>query len=336
MDNDSFLTSDFLDMDSDNDIVSSNDDESRVLFGLGNDKTPAAKQPEPVASEDFIDEDEEEDEDDIVPVSAEEHQSSPRQQQKHNMGSFKNRMNHRSNTSRRPQPQPEPEPDDVDDDEDIAYEEENDQTVEPIVSFDEYKDDDDVVPVEESPIEHDSGNDNHASKGVEFELIRKIIAAFTYCTDFTKDKINMTYSFMAAMSAMKKLTFNANDNSTNEIKIAAIIKTAIDLDDDVRTSVHNLIEAKNMDDSDRAFFLVGLSDRKKLDDIHIIMRTFSLVKNTDLPQDESFNNLAKMVDTNIKMKFIPNNKAVEMVDTIDKLLQKTKDISGDSDDSKAD
>ena len=333
MANDSFLTDDFLDMGSDNDnsIMSSDDDESRVLFGLDKATAPAAKQSKPTVDEDFIDDDEGEDEiDDIVPVNDEEEPSKPQQKRR----SFKNRMSHhqlhRSNTSRRPQPDP-------GDAGDIIYDEDDDDSkVEPIVSVDDYKDDDEVVPVEESEIDRSPSSTGSVSSGVDFELIRKIISAFTYCTGFTEDQLSMTYSFMAAMSAMKKMTFNANDKSDDEIKIAAIIKTAIDLDDGVRTSVHNLIEAKNMDDSDRAFFLVGLDDRKKLDDIHIIMRTFSLVKNTDLPQNESFNSLAKMVDGNIKRKFITNNKAVEMVNTIDGLLQKTKDIAGDSDDSKAD
>lgn len=164
---------------------------------------------------------------------------------------------------------------------------------------------------------------------VDFNLVRKIIYAFNFYSHLSNSEVSTTYKFMVAICRFKHIDFHANKDDDDDTKTAAVIKAAIDLNSDVRDSVHNLIMASEMDDSDRAYFLIGLNDRSKLENINLILRLFAITANKNLPNDLSFPDTARLIDKSIKKLNTKNKNVVKMAKTIDGLLQKTRDIGDD-------
>ena len=307
--------------------------------------------PDEDSDEDTIDED-----DEIIPVSSSEppeEEPEPEPKPSHRR-SFRDRLGH---GHRQPVAEPEPEiadsPPETDEDygdeivDDGASEEEADDDIVDVNGNADDLDIDEVDPIitptqnepEEKVSDREVGRDdgspamrNRAAvskSDVDFNLVRKIIYAFNFYSHLSNSEVSTTYKFMVAICRFKHIDFHANKDDDDDTKTAAVIKAAIDLNSDVRDSVHNLIMASEMDDSDRAYFLIGLNDRSKLENINLILRLFAITVNKNLPNDLSFPDTARLIDKSIKKLNTKNKNVVKMAKTIDGLLQKTRDIGDD-------
>ena len=299
--------------------------------------------------EDTIDED-----DEIIPVpSSEPPEEKPEPQQAHRR-SLRDKLE-RGHRTPVEEPEPEvadsrPETDEDYDDEivdDGPSEEEADDDIVDVNGNTDDLDIDEVDPIitptqnepEEKVSDREVGRDDGSpamrnrtavsKSDVDFNLVRKIIYAFNFYSHLSNSEVSTTYKFMVAICRFKHIDFHANKDDDDDTKTAAVIKAAIDLNSDVRDSVHNLIMASEMDDSDRAYFLIGLNDRSKLENINLILRLFAITVNKNLPNDLSFPDTARLIDKSIKKLNTKNKNVVKMAKTIDGLLQKTRDIGDD-------
>lgn len=300
--------------------------------------------PDEDSDEDTIDED-----DEIIPVSSSEpHEEEPEPEPPHRR-SFRDRLGHGHRT---PVAEPEPEvadsPPETDEDyddemvDDGASEEEadddivdvngNDDEVDPIITPTQNEPEEKVSDRE---VDRNAGSPAMRSRtavsksDVDFNLVRKIIYAFNFYSHLSNSEVSTTYKFMVSICRFKHIDFHANKDDDDDTKTAAVIKAAIDLNGDVRDSVHNLIMASEMDDSDRAYFLIGLNDKSKLENINLILRMFAITDNKSLPEDLSFPDTARLIDKSIKKLNTSKKNVVKMAKTIDGLLQKTRDIGDD-------
>lgn len=300
--------------------------------------------PDEDSDEGTLDED-----DEIIPVSSSEpHEEEPEPDPPHRR-SFRDRLGHGHRT---PVAEPEPEvadsPPETDEDyddemvDDGASEEEADDD---IVDVNENDDEVDpiITPTQNEPEEKVSDREVGRNAGspamrnrtavsksdVDFNLVRKIIYAFNFYSHLSNSEVSTTYKFMVSICRFKHIDFHANKDDDDDTKTAAVIKASIDLNGDVRDSVHNLIMASEMDDSDRAYFLIGLNDRSKLENINLILRMFAITDNKSLPEDLSFPDTARLIDKSIKKLNTSKKNVVKMAKTIDGLLQKTRDIGDD-------
>lgn len=307
--------------------------------------------PDEDLDEDSIDED-----DEIIPVSSSEPpeaEPEPKPEPSHRR-SFRDRLGHGRRT---PVAEPEPEvsdsPPETDEDyddeivDDGAPEEEADDDIVDVNENDDDLDIDEVDPIimptqnesEEKVSDREVGRDAGSpamrnrtavrKSDVDFNLVRKIIYAFNFYSHLSNSEVSTTYKFMVSICRFKHIDFHANKDDDDDTKTAAVIKAAIDLNGDVRDSVHNLIMASEMDDSDRAYFLIGLNDRSKLENINLILRMFAITDNKSLPEDLSFPATARLIDKSIKKLNTSKKNVVKMAKTIDGLLQKTRDIGDD-------
>lgn len=110
--------------------------------------------------------------------------------------------------------------------------------------------------------------------GIDVELIRKIIAIIDDYRHLEAKDQSVLKDFLSSVSALGK---SPKIDGTE----ASIVKGVIEIDDDMRDGVIDLMDSKNKTGANRAFYLMSL-DAKKFSNMQIIMQMMQLLNQNEI------------------------------------------------------
>ena len=110
--------------------------------------------------------------------------------------------------------------------------------------------------------------------GIDVELIRKIIAIIDDYRHLEAKDQSVLKDFLSSVSALGK---SPKIDGTE----ASVVKGVIEIDDDMRDGVIDLMDSKNKTGTNRAFYLMSL-DAKRFSNMQIIMQMMQLLNQNEI------------------------------------------------------
>lgn len=110
--------------------------------------------------------------------------------------------------------------------------------------------------------------------GIDVELIRKIIAIIDDYRHLEAKDQSVLKDFLSSVSALGK---SPKIDGTE----ASVVKGVIEIDDDMREGVIDLMDSKNKTGANRAFYLMSL-DAKRFSNMQIIMQMMQLLNQNEI------------------------------------------------------
>ena len=110
--------------------------------------------------------------------------------------------------------------------------------------------------------------------GIDVELIRKIIAIIDDYRHLDANDQSVLKDFLSSVSALGR-------SPKIDGAEASVVKGVIEIDDDMRAGVIDLMDSKNKTGADRAFYLMSL-DARRFSNMQIIMQMMQLLDQNEI------------------------------------------------------
>jgi hypothetical protein len=160
--------------------------------------------------------------------------------------------------------------------------------------------------------------DDGRESTIDVDLVRKIIFVIDNYRHLDKGSQKTVVQFIRAISYVKGRRIENLDESS-------IVKEVIETDPDIRAGVHNLLDAKERDGADRAFFLMGL-DSSSLKNIDLFLRLTGTTKDELVVKDESLASIKRAAEVLNGLLDKLNETQVVYIKKLDDILQSTEKV----------